>query len=146
VPFTLAETPLALAHAIDSAPPETLLLIDTPGLTPASMADSGRDLVAFLRSRQDIDTHLVLTASMRQADLDRAVDLFRVFRPSKLLFTRLDETDSTAAMFCEAARTSLPLSFFSTGQTIPEDLEPATKTRITASLALGLPEALEAVA
>jgi flagellar biosynthesis protein FlhF len=83
---------------------------------------------------------------MRQADLDRAVDLFRVFRPSRLLFTRLDETDSTAAMFCEAARTRLPLSFFSTGQTIPEDLEAATKARITASLALGLPEALEAVA
>jgi flagellar biosynthesis protein FlhF len=146
VPFTLAETTLALAQAIDSAPPETLLLIDTPGYAPASMADNGRDLASFLQSRQDIDTHLVLTASMRQADLDRSVDLFRAFRPAKLLFTRLDETDSTAAMFCEATRTGLPLSFFSTGQLIPEDLEAATKNRITASLVLGLPEAFDAVA
>jgi flagellar biosynthesis protein FlhF len=146
VPFTLAETTLALAQAIDSAPPETLLLIDTPGYAPASMVDSARDLASFLQNRQDIDTHLVLTASMRQADLDRSVDLFRVFHPAKLLFTRLDETDSAAAMFCEAARTGLPLSFFSTGQVIPEDLEAATKNRITASLVLGLPEALDAVA
>ena len=146
VPFILAETTLALAQAIDSAPPETLLLIDTPGYAPASMADSGRDLASFFEDRQDIDTHLVLTATMRQADLDRTVDLFQPFRPSKLLFTRLDETDSTAAMFCEAARTGLPLSFFSTGQVAPEDLEAATKARITASLVRGLPEDLEAVA
>ncbi|MGA3095441.1 MAG: hypothetical protein ABSF25_03215 [Bryobacteraceae bacterium] len=146
VPFTLAETTLALAQAIDSAPPETLLLIDTPGYAPASMEDSGRELAAFFENRQDLDTHLVLTASMRQADLDRSVDLFRAFQPAKLLFTRLDETDSTAAMFCEVARTGLPLSFLSTGQVIPEDLEAATKDRITPSLVRRLPEDLEAVA
>ena len=146
VPFTLAETTAALAQAIDAAPPETLLLIDTPGYTAASLEESGQDLVSFLRGRRDIDTHLVLTASMRQADLQRTVDLFQAFQPAKLLFTRLDETDSTGAMFCEAARTGKPLSFFSTGQVIPEDMEPATKARITAFLVRELPQAFAAVA
>lgn len=146
VPFLLAETTLALAQAIDSAPPDALILIDTPGYTAASIDESGRDLAAFFQSRQDVDTHLVLTASMRHADLRRTVDLFGAFRPAKLLFTRLDETDSTAAMFCESARTGLPLSCFSTGQMIPEDLEPATKSRISASLVRELPQALQAVA
>jgi flagellar biosynthesis GTPase FlhF len=49
-------------------------------------------------------------------------------------------------MFCEAARTGKPLSCFSTGQLIPEDIEPATKTRISAFLARELPQAFEAVA
>jgi flagellar biosynthesis protein FlhF len=146
VPFTLAETTVALAQAIDAAPKETLLLIDTPGYTAASLEESGQDLAAFLRGRRDIDTHLVLTASMRQADLQRTVDLFQAFQPAKLLFTRLDETDSTGAMFCEAARTGKALSFLSTGQVIPEDMEPATKTRITGFLVRELPEALAAVA
>ena len=146
VPFTLAETTVALAQAIDAAPPETLLLIDTPGYTAASLEESAQDLASFLRGRRDIDTHLVLTASMRQADLQRTVDLFQVFQPAKLLFTRLDETDSTGAMFCEAARTGKPLSFLSTGQVIPEDMEPATKARITSFLVRELPQALEAVA
>ena len=146
VPFSLAETTAALAQAIDAAPPETLILIDTPGYTAASLEESGQDLVSFLRGRQDIDTHLVLTASMRQADLQRTVDRFQAFRPAKLLFTRLDETDSTGSMFCEAARTGKPLSCFSTGQLIPEDIEPATKARISAFLARELPQAFEAVA
>lgn len=146
VPFTLAETTVALAQAIDAAPKETLLLIDTPGYTAASLQESGQDLISFLRGRREIDTHLVLTASMRQADLQRTVDLFQVFQPAKLLFTRLDETDSTGAMFCEAARTGKPLSFFATGQLIPEDLEPATKARITAFLVRELPQGFLAVA
>lgn len=146
VPFTLAETTLALAQAIDAAPSKTLLLIDTPGYTAASLEESGQDLVSFLRGRQDIDTHLVLTASMRQADLQRTVNLFEAFQPAKLLFTRLDETDSTGTMFCEAARTGKRLSFFSTGQVIPEDMEPATKARITTFLVRELPQAFEAVA
>jgi len=146
VPFSLAETTAALAQAIGAAPPEALILIDTPGYTAPSIEESGQDLAAFLRGRQDIDTHLVLTASMRQADLQRTVDLFQAFRPAKLLFTRLDETDSTGTMFCEAARTGKPLSCFSTGQLIPEDIEPATKTRVSAFLARELPQAFEAVA
>ena len=146
VPFSLAETTAALAQAIGAAPPEALILIDTPGYTAASIEESGQDLAAFLRGRRDIDTHLVLTASMRQADLQRTVDLFQAFRPAKLLFTRLDETDSTGTMFCESARTGKPLSCFSTGQLIPEDIEPATKTRISTFLARELPQAYEAVA
>jgi flagellar biosynthesis protein FlhF len=146
VPFTLAETTVALAQAIDTAPPETLLLIDTPGFTAASLEESGQDLVSFLRERRDIDTHLVLTASMRHADLQRTVDLFQAFQPAKLLFTRLDETDAAGSMYCEAARTGKPLSFFSTGQVIPEDMEPATKARIIALLVRELPQVLRAVA
>lgn len=145
-PFTLAETSVALAHAIEAAPPEALVLIDTPGHTAPSLEESGSDLAGFLSSRQDIDTHLVLTATMRLLDLRRIVDLFEAFRPGKLLFSHLDETDSTAALFSEAARTGKPLSFFSTGQLVPEDFESATKARVTQSLVLELPQPCEAVA
>ncbi len=146
VPFTLAETATALAQAIDSAPADALILIDTPGLSAASAEESGAELAAFLGSRQDIDTHLVLTASMRLPDLRRVTDRFEIFRPAKLLFTRLDETESSAAIFSEAARTRKPLSFFATGQLVPEDLEPATKTKVTGALARELPQPCEAVA
>jgi len=145
-PFTLVETPTALAHAIEAAPPEALVLIDTPGYAAAAVEDSGAELARFLANRQDIDVHLVLTAAMRLADLRRAVDRFESFRPAKLLFCRLDETDSSAAMFSEAARTGKPLSFFSTGQLVPEDLEPATKQRVTRLLVPELPHPSEAVA
>jgi flagellar biosynthesis protein FlhF len=58
------------------------------------------------------------------------VDRYSVFKPAKLLFTRLDETETYGPILNEAVRTRLPISFLSTGQQIPEDLHPATKARL----------------
>ena len=145
-PFILAETATAVAQAIDSSPADALILIDTPGYSAAALEESGTALIQLFRTRQDIDTHIVLTASMRLADMRRVVDHFEMFRPAKLLFSHLDETDSGAALFSEAARTSKPLSFFSTGQLVPEDIESASKDRVIRLLVPELPQACEAVA
>jgi flagellar biosynthesis protein FlhF len=146
VPFQAAESTLALAQAVDSAPANTCLLIDTPGFSAAMQQELGGGLAQFLNRRQDIDTHLVLTASTAGRGLRQMTDRFLPFGPSKLLFTRLDEISSLAAIFSEAARTRKPLSFFSGGQSVPEDLEPAAKDRVIDSLVHQLPDALLAVA
>jgi len=135
VSFELTETPRALAQALALHRGKELILIDTPGLAAEDM-DQGTDLAAFLRSRPDVDTHLVLSASMKSADITRAVERFEIFAPAKLLFTRLDETGTLGPVLNEAARTRKPISFLTSGQQVPEDLEPATKGRI-ASLVLG---------
>jgi flagellar biosynthesis protein FlhF len=146
VPFQSVETTGALARAIEAVPASALVLIDTPGYSEAALAESGGELADFLQRRQDIDTHLVLTASMRPSDLARIADRFRGFAPKRLLFSRMDETSCYAAVFCEAARSGCPLSFFANGQSIPEDLAPASKEPISASLVRELPQLIEAVA
>jgi flagellar biosynthesis protein FlhF len=129
VGFLALETPLALSQAIEENSGKDLILIDTPGHGPNDLADSA-DLAAFLSGRRDIDTHLVLTASMKPADLSRVVDSFEMFRPQKLIFTKLDETEAYGPILNEAARTGKPVSFLCAGQRIPEDLEPAVRERI----------------
>jgi flagellar biosynthesis protein FlhF len=146
VPFQSVESMPALAQAIDSAPANTLLLIDTPGLSPALFEGAGTDLVGFFRHRQDIDVHLVLTASMPRVDLECTAKRFAGFRPSALIFTRLDETQSFGPMFCEALRTGTPVSFFCDGQTVPEDIEGASGDRLAESLVRQLPMLLQAAA
>jgi flagellar biosynthesis protein FlhF len=127
--FELVETPRALDQALELHRAKELILIDTPGLAAAEM-EAGAGLAEYLARHAEIDTHLVLSASMKSADITRAVDRFEVFRPAKLLFTRLDETCLLGPVLSEAARTGKPLSFFAAGQQIPEDLEPATKSRM----------------
>jgi flagellar biosynthesis protein FlhF len=144
--FQIAEGPAALAQAVDSAHASSLVLIDTPGLSPALMEGSGTDLAAFFRNRQDIDVHLVLTASMRQADMEKAVARFAAFHPAATIFTRLDETDSLATLFCEVVRNRMPVSYLCDGQIVPEDIQPATKERITEGLVRRLPGVLESAA
>jgi flagellar biosynthesis protein FlhF len=125
----VTETTGALAQAIEENRSKEFIFIDTPGLTAAELADEA-DLSRFLGTRPDIQTHLVLSASMKPADLTRTADAFQIFQPDRLLFTRLDETASFGPIFSEAARTAKPLSFFTTGQRIPEDLETAGRDRL----------------
>jgi flagellar biosynthesis protein FlhF len=146
VPFQAVESTSALAQAVDSTPASTYLLIDTPGFSATLQQELGGELAQFLSRRQDIDTHLVLTASMERTDLRSTTDRFHAFRPGKLLFTRLDETTSIATVFSEVARTAKPFSFFCDGQSVPEDLHAANKDEVIDSLVRQLPDALQAVA
>ena len=124
--FDIVETPVALAQALEEHRAKDWVFIDTPGLAAGEMED-GAELARLIASHPEIDTHLVLSASMKPADLSRVVDRYEIFQPKKLLFTRLDETDRYGALVSEAARRSLPISFLATGQQIPDDLEPASK-------------------
>jgi len=129
VGFQLLETVGALAQAIEENRGKELIFIDTPGLAFGDLQDA-EPLTQFLATRDDIDTHLVLPASMKAADLSRMVDAFEIARPQHLLFTKLDETGSYGPILSEASRSAKPLSFFTTGQRIPEDLEAVTSERV----------------
>jgi len=146
VAFQAVESTVSLEQAVDSAPPGVCVLIDTPGYCAAWQQELGGDLAEFLNRRQDIDTHLVLTASMDRGNLRNTAERFRLFHPSKLIFTRLDETTSFGAVFSEAAHLQKPLSFFCHGQSAPEDIQAASKDRVIDSLVDQLPDALRAVA
>jgi len=129
VGFQLLETVASLAQALEENRGKELILIDTPGLGFGDLEDF-EPLARFLASRKDIDKQLVLPASLKPADLTRVVDAFEPFSPGRLLFSKLDETSSFGPILNETARTGKPLSFLTTGQRIPEDLEEATPARL----------------
>ncbi|MGO4882633.1 MAG: hypothetical protein ACLP59_17720 [Bryobacteraceae bacterium] len=123
----------ALAQALDESEGKRLVLIDTPGYGPREM-DRAADLARFLASRPEISTHLVLTATMKSADLTRVVERFEIFGPSSLLFTRVDEAACFGTAFSLSLRYAKPISFLGTGQQIPDDLAPATAEGILSLL------------
>jgi flagellar biosynthesis protein FlhF len=136
VNFQLLETVTALAQAIEENRGKELILIDTAGVAADDM-DSAAALARFLSTRADIDTQLVVSSSMKSADLSHVIDSFDIFGPQRLLFTRLDETGSFGPIFNEAARTGKPLSFFTTGQRIPEDLQEASRNGLVEMILKG---------
>ncbi len=123
--FQVLETPAALTQALEECRHKDLVLIDTPGLSRSEM-ETAEDLARVLAGHPGIDTHLVLPASMRTADLKRVAGQYDIFRPRKLLFTRLDETETLGAILSLSIRMEKPISFLSSGQRIPEDIEAAS--------------------
>jgi len=119
------DTTASLALALDEHRPKDLIFIDTPGLAVSEM-DGFEDLPDFLASQADVDLHLVIPASMRTSDMKRIAQQYGMFRPHKLIFTRLDETETAGPILNQSVRLERPVSFITHGQRIPEDLQAAT--------------------
>ena len=127
--FLAVESARALRQAIDEHRGKQWIWIDTPGWSRGEIEEA-HEIMGVLAADAEVDTHIVLPASMRAPDLVSAAARFAPCRPSKLLFTRLDECSSFGVLLNESARTGLPVSFLCSGPQIPEDLEPADKQRI----------------
>jgi hypothetical protein len=78
VGFQHLETVTSLAQAIEENRSKDLNFIDTRVMRYGDI-DSAAGLARFLATRSDIDTHLVLSSSMKSADLSRMVDTFEIF-------------------------------------------------------------------
>ena len=122
VGFRLIEDASQLCPALDAARDCDLILIDTPGFI-RDESDIALTLARTFVSRDEIEVHLVLPASMKRRDTQRALQFYEGFQASKLMYTRLDETEQIGTLVETAIRSNLPVSFLSNGPRIPEDLE-----------------------
>ena len=55
-------------------------------------------------------------------------------RPSHVVITKLDESESIAPLLGVVRERALPVSFLGTGQRVPEDLSRATPAGLAAAL------------
>ena len=55
---------------------------------------------------------------------------FSACKPDRIIFTKTDETRSIGMVLNLLAHRELPLSFLSNGQSVPDDIIPATADRL----------------
>jgi flagellar biosynthesis protein FlhF len=123
VAFTALESPESLSSFLENARRTEIVLIDTPSC--ASDADREK-LAGILNDCPGIDTHLVAPAYMTGPALRRAIAKYAVFKPSKIIITKLDESPTFGAAISEAVRASLSISLLTNGTSIPNDLHAAS--------------------
>jgi flagellar biosynthesis protein FlhF len=135
VPLEVCPSAESFSSLRDHLGPDDVVLVDTAGFGPRDE----RKLIELSELLQSVRTerHLCVSSTTRDADLLQVVQRFRIFEPEYLVFTKLDETTSFGNIYNLAARTHIPLSYFTMGQRVPEDVEVATKERV-ADLILNL--------
>lgn len=133
VGFQVAPSMAALEQALEECRSKRLVLIDTPGYGRADI-DEAAELKAFLARNPHVEVQLVLPATLRPTSLSSVLGRFTALRPAKLLLTHLDDVETAGAALDAAIRSALPISFLATGQQVPDDLEPASKERLTDKL------------
>jgi flagellar biosynthesis protein FlhF len=129
VPLHVALTVEDLRSALRFYQDRTLVLIDTPGHSPKDAEVLGQ-LQKLLKELPEVETHLVLSATTKPRDLAEIALRFEPLNPTRLIFTKLDETSTYGPILGTLARVKRPLSYLGTGQEVPQDLELATSRRV----------------
>lgn len=127
VPLEVLESVDHLADAMDDS--YDLILIDTAGRSPREVAPIN-ELADILAELPPIEVHLVVPASTDAKGIDKLVSRYAALNPARLLFTKLDEVDNAPELTRAPSRTQLPITWVTTGQSVPEDLEEPTRARL----------------
>ncbi len=135
LPLEVVATRNELETALCKHADKDLILIDTTGKSPSEQEKL--DELKSLLEGLDTECHLCVSAMTRDSELENILDQFVSALPvHRLLFTKLDESRQLGCMVNLHIRNKLPLSYFTKGQRVPEDIEIATGKKI-AELVMG---------
>ena len=111
------------------------ILIDTPGRSQND-ADSLAELRTIMDAARPHETHLVLSGTASERVLVREAEAFAGLGPDRVVLTKLDEAVAFGMLVSVVRRIGRRISWVTTGQEVPRDVEWATGSRI-ADLVLG---------
>ncbi len=99
-----------------------IILIDTVGSSQYDK-EKLKKLEKFIhRSDFKIDVNLVLSAGCKLEDLEEIYKNFSFLDIDTLVFTKFDETKAFGTVFSLIYNTDKPVSYFSIGQEVPDDI------------------------
>jgi len=118
VVFSPDEVGAALAECEGS----DVIFVDTAGRSQRNK-EHMEELRVLLETLRPDETHLVLSATTKDSALSEMVRNYSSIRANRLLFTKLDETAKLGNIFNAVSEAGIPVSYFTTGQSVPDDIE-----------------------
>jgi flagellar biosynthesis protein FlhF len=129
VPLKVVHTPDEMRQACRSLSDADVVLIDTAGRSPGDAARL-EELRGFVEAAEPHQVHLVLASTACEAAMMRTIERFAPLRANLVLFTKLDEAANLGVMVNVARRINARLSYVTTGQEVPDDIEPGRSDRL----------------
>jgi flagellar biosynthesis protein FlhF len=129
IPLEVAPDRAALERALKTLKDCDLVLIDTAGRNPKD-EDAIRQVTDMMTDTGVVDRLLCVAAGTSPRTL---AEVIRAFEPTgfeELVITKMDECVGHGSMLNAHLRTGRPLTYYTTGQRVPEDIEPASAERL----------------
>jgi len=133
-PLKVVGTAEEMPAAIASMSEMDYILIDSAGRSPTDSLKLS-ELRGFIDAAKPDEVHLVLSSTSSPKCVELAVTAFSRVRVDRLLFTKIDEAASIGLVLNVARKVGKALSYMTTGQDVPDDIE-VVKGRKLAQLIL----------
>ena len=102
-----------------------MILVDTAGFSHKNDAqrEDMKTLLSSLPDTYERQIYLVLSSTTKYKDLIEITETYQNFCEYSLIFTKLDETRAYGNIFNMKLKTGAPISYVTTGQNVPDDIE-----------------------
>jgi flagellar biosynthesis protein FlhF len=105
------------------------VIIDTAG---QSQYDGKRmeELKNIITDDLNIQSHLLLNIATAEEEMNKTAINFSALKFKGYIFTKLDESEKYGSIINQLMKKQLPISYLTTGQNVPDDIEAASKNKI----------------
>lgn len=121
VPLEVVYSPQELNKAFQNLKDCDIIFMDTAGRNYRN-AMYVSELNTLLQANGKSETYLVLSLASKYKDMKIIAENFKRFKLDKLLFTKIDETDTYGAIANLSYNLSIPFSYITNGQNVPNDI------------------------
>jgi len=129
LPLKVIYEPEEVKDALGRFGDKDCVLIDTAGRSHKS-DELLHDLKGILTYVENPEIFLVISMTTGYKDIRSIIDSYKFLDDYKLLLTKLDETSSLGNVLNIKLETGKPLSYFTIGQSVPDDIEVANTDKI----------------
>ncbi len=130
LPIEVVVSPQDVTSALNRLADRDVIFIDTAGRSQRNELQMS-ELRAFLNAISPDEVHLVLSSTSNRRTIKEVVDRFSSVHYDKLIFTKMDETLTPAIILNGKYWTGKPVSYITTGQSVPDDIEDADAEKLT---------------
>lgn len=126
VPIRVIYSVEEMEHAFSDFRDYDYILVDTAGHSHYN-EEQRQAIGQFIHAADDKaerEVYLVMSATTKYRDMISIADAYSEVTDYKLIFTKLDETTALGNLFNLRMRTNAEMSYVTTGQNVPEDIEP----------------------
>lgn len=135
LPMKVVSSPQEMQQALDEFTGLDLVLVDTAGRSPSDDLKI-QELEQLLHDVPIDEVSLVMSTTSSTRSLEAIAKRFQVAKPTSMILTKLDEAPVMGSLLSLSQKVDLPIRYLTTGQDVPDDIEPANAARI-ARLILG---------
>jgi flagellar biosynthesis protein FlhF len=129
VPLEVVVSPQDLSKAFEQLKDRDLIFMDTAGRNYRNEMYVS-ELNALLQTGGKSETYLILSLTTKYKDMKVITGNFSKFKLDKVLFTKMDETDSYGSVVNLVNDFKLQLSYVTNGQSVPDDISELSEQHI----------------
>lgn len=139
VPVNVIYSPSEIVESIEELSDYQMIFVDTAGRSHKNteQRDEIIEMISNVRNSDidaDIVIFLVMSVTTKYRDMVNICDAYKSLNSYRLLFTKLDETDSVGNILNIKLYTGAPISYITCGQNVPDDIENVDVQKLAKSL------------